>query len=928
MENPRAIRSWVIGKALDADIRLDQSEIDAHHAVLTEYPDGYALADLGSLAGTYVNGRRLEPQQPSWVSEDDQIVVGRTAAPWPSRSRPSAPPAGAIERVVTIGRGPENQIQLDFPAVSWEHARLLTTSSGESILEDLGSTNGTFLNHDEQRLTRAAVTPRDEVRFGTYRVPVSKLLEGDLNLGADAGAETIQFHGERWTVGRDPECDFSVDDPAVSWRHAEFRKVGDRIRVRDLGSRNGTFVQGKRVRGEMDLEPGAEITLGRCRFSVAESGSLRRQEFRGNVTIEAAQVSIEGNRGGQKVTLLDSVSLTIFPSELIALMGTSGAGKTTLMNALIGLTPLPAGRGRVLFNGRDLRYHYDEFRHLLGYVPQDDIVHPDLTVEEALRFTARLRTDLTPPEIEQRITRVLEQLELTGKRKDRIGTPENKILSGGERKRVNIAMELISDPDVLLLDEPISGLSSEDSNKLIALLRKLADGDGDKPGKTIIASIHQPSLELFRTFDNVIVIARDRDAYPGHLAYYGPAYPDSLEFFHPEGVAEAKRAGMPPSPELLLQGAAKRKADQWRAAYEKTETHQRFVEQRAGAIPAPPADGAVRAPNRGFSIGQWLLLSERALLRKTRDKAQLAIQFAQALVFGLLLGLLFNDLANRRFDGLEDWQTFSSKVSTSHFMLVIAALWFGCSSSVRDIVGERAVYVRERMVNLKLVSYVLSKFAVNGLLGLGQVGLLLIVIYPLSKLQADWYTLGGVLLAVLLVGVAMGLLISSLAGSTESAIAMMPLVLLPMIILGGGLQPTWRIENQPIQWLAATMPTRWAFEAAVLEEAGERPTVALENPCSGAVGATAEAYEAEFNKCAAQVARFTRTRASSAPERPQLDPRPAEDVAASVFPASEPAEAPNWSKRHAMSGSLEMLVFDMLLMLTLTGVVLRRRDRR
>ncbi len=935
-EYNQAHRSWLVGRAQEADIHYDRGEVSQRHCVLTEYPEGFAIADLGSASGTYVNGDRLPPNEPRWVSPTDDIRLGGVVQlAWPSREA-AAPASGVIRRTIRIGRDPESDIQLDFPAVSWEHARLLVMASGEYVIEDAGSTNGTFLNRYSNRVQRANVGPGDEILFGTYRMPVARLLEErKLNLGASAGSEVVQFSGERWVVGRDPSCDFAVNDPSVSWRHAEFVRANGKIRVRDLGSRNGTYVNGRPISGEVLLDPGAEVVLGRYRFALQESGALERQEFRGNVTIEANGVCIEGKRNGTQVTLLDSVSLTVFPSEFVALMGTSGAGKTTLMQALIGISPVPAGKGKVSLNGRDLNFHYDEFRHLLGYVPQDDIIHPDLTVEEALGYTARLRTDLTESEVQERITRVLSDLELTGKRKDQIGTPENKILSGGERKRVNIAMELISDPDVLLLDEPISGLSSEDSVKLISLLRRLANGDKDRAGKTIIASIHQPSLELFRMFDNVIVIARDKDAYPGHLAYYGPAYPQSLEFFNQEGVAKAKREGQPPSPELLLQGAVRKKAGDWRATYESTEIHKRFVNERAGTVPALPGTGSA-TQRRRFNIGQFRLLAERTFVRKCRDRLQMAIQFLQALVFGLLLGLLFDNLGFRQFSSVAEWQIFASKVSMSHFMLVIASLWFGCSSAVRDIVGERAVYLRERMVSLKLPSYVLSKFVVNGLLGCAQIALLLVVVYPLSGLQADWMVIGGLLLLVLLTGVAMGLFLSAVAQTTESAIAMMPLVLLPMIILGGGLQPVWRMAREPIQVLAMAMPTRWAYEASVLREASARSPVALDSPCAAPVSEAtdklSEAYEKQLAECQRRLSIATKGvfRADEKMAKPEINVAALapEDVATVAFPETEPEGAENWSKRNDLETNVGVLSGTALLFLSLTIVVLRSRDKR
>ena len=176
-----------------------------------------------------------------------------------------------------------------------------------------------------------------------------------------------------------------------------------------------------------------------------------------NVTIEADGITVEVLQRGKPQRLLDPISLTVFPSELVALMGLAGAGKTTMMRALNGCTRPTSGR--VLFNGEDLYANQDQLRHQVGYVPQDDILHPQLTVREALFYTARLRTDLTNPEIDERINAVLTGLGIDDIGDRLIGSPERKVISGGQRKRVNIAMELLSDPSVLFLDEPTSGLS-------------------------------------------------------------------------------------------------------------------------------------------------------------------------------------------------------------------------------------------------------------------------------------------------------------------------------------------------------------------------------------------------------------------------------------------------------------------------------------
>ena len=222
-------------------------------------------------------------------------------------------------------------------------------------------------------------------------------------------------------IGRDPQCDIPLQYPMVSWRHARITRAAEGVLVEDLGSRNGTYVGGIRVTGKVLVKPGQEIGLGSIRFQLLENGELAQRDYNGKVTIEARDIVVNSPNGKR---LLNPVSLTIFPYEMVALMGPAGAGKTTLLKALNGYTrPV---QGTVLFRGQSLYDYYDLYRHMMGYVPQDDIVHPQLTVRQALYFSARLRTDLTDAEIEARTEKVLNDLGIPDKIDTVIGSPRKR----------------------------------------------------------------------------------------------------------------------------------------------------------------------------------------------------------------------------------------------------------------------------------------------------------------------------------------------------------------------------------------------------------------------------------------------------------------------------------------------------------------------
>ena len=609
-------------------------------------------------------------------------------------------------------------------------------------------------------------------------------------------------------VGRTPDNDVPIDHPLISRHHARFERSGSRWTVTDLGSTNGTYVNGRRIVAAEALTAGDVVDLGGSRLVLLDESTLERRDYRGNTRVEAQNITISA--GGR--TLLAGVSMTLVPSELVGLMGPSGAGKTTLMTALNGY--LPPSSGRVLFNGQDLYASFDHFRLGIGYVPQDDILHGELTVGEALSFTARLRLpdDTSDEEIARGVDRVLNQLGIAHIRDSLIGTPARKVVSGGERKRVNVAMELLNDPSVLFLDEPTSGLSSEDALAVMLCLRDLA-----RQGRTILLTIHQPSREVFRLMDNLAVVSRDvKSGDPARLVYYGPAYPEAIRFFNPEGDSAAE-----PTPESVLRGLAQRPTAEWLQRYEASHMKQRFVDDRAGRgiVRGASAPGSRRPSS---ALRQAAVLIRRGLALKTRDVWNSSILLVQAPVIALLLILIFGGASRADTDPSE--LRSGAATATALFLMNVAAIWFGCSNAAREIVAERVVFSRERMVGLRLAAYLGSKLALLSLIGLLQCVLLLLIVKYGCRVDAPWQSLLLPLFLSALVGSTLGLLISAFAHSSEVAISLVPLAILPMVVLGGMMQPVHQME-QPARTLAQMVPSRWAFERAVVAEAEHRPRV-------------------------------------------------------------------------------------------------------
>lgn len=864
-------RSWTVGRAPDCDIVVNNPAVSSHHCRLTLAGQGLSLEDLKSANGTYVNGQRVAGVVP--VFSEDIVTLGKTIPfPWPDEAASGAklmrpteignintPRSGGKHGpgIVTIGRAADNDVRLDYPTVSGHHARLVT-EKGETFIEDLGSTNGTSLGHPDKRITREKIVPSDVVFFGSLRVPASRLFGGNLSLGLK-GHETVSFTKQTVIFGRHPDCDKVLSIPSVSARHARLTRSPAGFQIEDLGSSNGTYVNGRRITEPTAVKIGDMIALGTYTFKLDDEGNLQQSNLQGNVTLEVRGITVDvpGKR------LLEDVSLTIYPSEFVGLMGPSGAGKTTLMNALNGYTP--PSSGEVLINGESLYDDYDRFAPFIGYVPQDDIMHKDLTVGEALYFTARLRlpSDFTDEEIHQRIDNILKQLELEGAKNVLIGSPEKKGISGGQRKRVNLAMELLSDPLVLFLDEPTSGLSSRDAFNVMQLLRRLADS-----GKTILLTIHQPSLDVFRLMDSLCLVSKDTNsADPGRLVYFGPNYPDAVTFFNPQGVGNAyegveppeiaiqegrqhrrvpAREGVDPPPDEIFNGLDRNGTTaEWRTRYLESRYYKEYVVERAGK---PTASKKLEAdPSRGGSldIGQFWTLLRRTTRIKASDLVNTSILLVQAPIVALLAVMLFGKTLTEEVKTADESAVVGNALVGLLFFASLAAFFFGCFNSVREIVGEWSIYRRERMVFLRIVPYLASKWVVLGAFCVVQSAILLAVIHWLCRLKGPWGAMYVLLLLNGLVGMGIGLLISAVAKNSERAMGLVVLVVLLMVLFGGALMPLHRTASIG-QAASMTMAQRWAFEGLLVmevENGGEdRKMIASKIPGAPAPGDMAEKH--------------------------------------------------------------------------------------
>ena len=728
-------------------------------------------------------------------------------------------------RIVLIGRGAGNDLVLRQPSVSARHARVLVGPDGIWI-EDLGSRNGTFVGTPPRKIDRERITLDDPLVFGDAALPATALrdfLERTQPRPADDGVIHLD-DAALVTFGRRAGASVPLDQPLVSALHASVAVDRGRVVVRDLGSMTGTFVDGRRIERPVEIGPGTLVQVGDQRYRLSADARALEPVDTSADAVEAVNVAVEA--AGRR--LLENVSLVIQPGEMVAIMGPSGAGKSTLLSVLNGQVAPAAGR--IVIGGLDLHDHFELFRGRIGYVPQDDILHADLTVWQALWYAARLRLpkDMADDEIARRICQVLAQLGLEGTEHTRVGDQRKRGVSGGQRKRVNLAMELLTDPPILVLDEPTSGLSSTDTISVMELLRSLADA-----GKTILVTIHQPSLEAYQKFDAVAVIARDASTRQvGRLAWYGRAWPDAVNFFEPP----APGTPHPTTADGLLRGLATRPVADWVRQWEQSVAKSIWVDGRAGTHAARTAAGRRPQPRPVERLSQWATLVKRGLAVKAADRWNTAVLFLQAPLVGLLVAAVFAKVL-RAAPTPDSWPHAGVNMATMMFVTALAAIWFGCSATAREIVAEWPIYRRERMVGLSILSYLGSKTALLLVVAAVQAACLLGIVAWACDVQSPWWHLYLVLYAAGLAGGAVGLVVSATLRTTEAATAILPVLLMPMIVLGGVLVPLADLPRLT-QPLAAAMPSRWAFEGMVVPEAAARPRLKIPH---GATAASAPA---------------------------------------------------------------------------------------
>ena len=732
------------------------------------------------------------------------------------------------EPVCGIGRDPANQVVVHNISVSRRHAQVEQRPDG-FWLTDLGSTNGTGLNGRRLEPNVAEMLKDgDIIRIGDQKGnSVGLTFAAAPERAGDRGAIRLDRLKDlaglaSYTVGRDPANAVHLDHPSVSRQHARLEHTAAGRTLTDLHSTNGTFVNGEKMTRPVVVKAGDVIRIGPFKL-VYEHDGLTQYAPDGNYRLDGldlnrlvtvgsplSRVRLLGGAASSKL-ILNDVSLSIYPREFIGLVGGSGAGKSTLLKALSGYTPAD---GRVLVNGDDLYSNYSAYQSIFGYVPQDDIIHRGLIVRDALTYSAELRLpDATPEEIAERVDGALEQVEMTAHAAKAVGQ-----LSGGQRKRVSIAVELLAGPGLFFLDEPTSGLDPGLEKKMMYTLRKLAD-----QGRTVVLVTH--ATANITQCSNVAFLA------DGRLVYFGPPS-EALSFFGTADFADIyTRLTQPLSPEhnppppgwqppAGPNPAKVTASEAWEAHFRASSLYQLHVAARLGEVQAgvqPTRAVGLRTRPRVSLLQQFWVLTRRYFALLRRDVMSMFVLLAVMPIIGFFLLLMShpNDLVGAKGVPLSADPMGAFQAQRVVFMLALAANLLGIFAGSYEIIKEEAVYRRERMVNLRILPYLLSKLAVLGCFALVQCALLLLVL----RLKVSYPTAGLFMPAVLelyltlvltvLASLCLGLLISSVARTSDMVVYLILLVLFVQIIFAGAIFP---LEDS-VRLITDLSTTHWSLQA-------------------------------------------------------------------------------------------------------------------
>jgi ABC transport system ATP-binding/permease protein len=795
-----------IGRDPTSDIAMTDSRVSWRHAVLRIDGDAWILEDLGSTNGTFVGPQRLDRIE---ISADCVVRLGN----------PDDGPVLCCMPQAAVAGGPAAAPPGGQPgtALSAQAAPPAPPARDAGPRRDAAPRRDAGPRRDQESwwrrpadagpvspvggvVSRPPAPPREAAPDGgrwwlepavsreptpAPPVPTRGLMaEPDLLPSVDRRPTArMPLPGTAIRIGRVPDNDLVLPDLNVSRYHAELRRspTGS-YEIVDLNSHNGTFVNGQRVTSQMLTEQDI-VSIGSSTFRLKD-GELRQFVDDGEITFTAQDLVVKVSGG--KV-LLDHVTFPIPERSLLGVIGPSGAGKSTLLGALTGMRP--ADTGTVLYDNRDLYKNYTELRYRIGLVPQESVLHTQLTARRALQYSAELRfpADTKPAERNVRVDEVMDELGLTKHANTRADR-----LSGGQLKRVNVAQELLTKPSLLFLDEPTSGLDPGLDKSVMGQMRDLAHD-----GRTVIVVTH--SVANLDTCDRLLVLVPG-----GRVAFYGP--PDEgLSHFGEPGWAE------------VFQAFERYPDRDWAAEFAASPAYAQYVVGRPRPAPTPSGRKVAAAPPprpRG-AFRQMSTLTRRYVRVIASDRGYLTFMILLPIILGALIRLLPTS------EGLAGLPGTNFQISELLLILLICVCLSGAASSIRELVKERPIYIREQAAGLSAGAYLFSKLLVLGVISIVQAFVLVLLgVAGRSPMPAHGAFLTGPPLIEIMLGIAvlaaasmcLGLLVSALVSTSEKAMPFLVMLTIAQVVLSGGLL----LLTSPLTYLAAIAPSRWGYAAVAM----------------------------------------------------------------------------------------------------------------
>lgn len=671
------------------------------------------------------------------------------------------------KHIVYFGRDPKNDIALTSRLVSADHGRFVSKGGtwyieDKAAYKDSGSTNGLIYNN--ANIVSHSIGDGDLIRIDDG---IETVAEGVLFIFSSADSDnkwySVQLsEKQELTVGREESCDITLSHISVSKQHAKIVHEDDGYYIVDNNSTNGVIVNNKRVSGKEKLHEKDVISITNSKL-IFTSTMISYYCYKSGISVDAVDVVIKRGKGKKSFITGNHVNLNVKPGELVAVIGGSGAGKSTILNCMCGY--LKPTQGEVFINGINLYQNFDSLKKLVGYVPQSDIVYDNLTLHDMLLYTAKLRLpkDTTSAEQETAIARAIDMVELSEKSNSLI-----KSLSGGQRKRASIAVELLSDPNLLFLDEPASGLDPGTERNLMNSLRNMAND-----GKTVVLVTHS-TLQL-KLCDKIVFMGKG-----GNLCFFG-SYDEALKFFGVSDIVDVYN--------MITENAKK-----WSDEYKKIVGEQAKVRNTM--------DASTKSKSNWFK--QLRVLCARYFKLVINDRQRLFLLLIQAPLLAVLISFVAD---GKQFEQYEMTKSLL-------FALSCSAFWVGMLNAIQEICKERTILKREYMTGLSLSAYVLSKIIVLGFLCFIQSVLLtgvfglIIGIPEEGMLTVSFLELLITTFITAVASTAMGLFVSSLFTNADRAMTVAPILLMPQILFSGLI---FKLSGatEIISWFALC---RWSME--------------------------------------------------------------------------------------------------------------------